>query len=372
MACIAVAAKPVRKRVGFTLVELLVVVAVIGVLIALLLPAVQAAREAARRMRCCNRLKQLGLAAHNFHDVNNRFPPGYLGPVNWGGGPGSADYRTEIDYISGYDDPGYYDNPWLGCLAYLLPYSEQGALAERILVEINPLKLKDTPGQPHAPPAERGWWTDESSWDAACVKLSELICPTSNPYAADTSHIVCLSTAKPTSTVREYMLYASGFGADSPLGLSSYVGCAGGFGTLPGSAWDVFRGVFGNRTTHRMDDINDGTSQTLLFGEGGVGKEWTRSSTDDRFVPHHHAAYVWMSVGALPTAWGLRPDQNPLALYWDYQDWHVFASDHNGLVHFCWADGAVRALSVQMDEYTYIAVSGMYDGARIHEEDLGR
>ena len=93
-------------RGGFTLIELLVVNAIIAALIALLLPAVQAAREAARRMACTNNLKQLGLAAHNYHDVYNVFPRNYtqVGGNAWEAL--SANYR-------------------------LLPYLEQGPLYEQ-------------------------------------------------------------------------------------------------------------------------------------------------------------------------------------------------------------------------------------------------
>jgi prepilin-type N-terminal cleavage/methylation domain-containing protein/prepilin-type processing-associated H-X9-DG protein len=103
-----------RRTRGFTLIELLVVIAIIGVLIALLLPAVQAAREAARRAQCVNNLKQLGLAVANFESVNTSYPPGY-GPYPQGGGG-----RANV-------------------LAQVLPFLEQSSLysAFNFMVDIN-------------------------------------------------------------------------------------------------------------------------------------------------------------------------------------------------------------------------------------------
>ena len=100
-----------RYRHGFTLVELLVVIAIIAILIALLLPAVQAAREAARRTQCANNFKQLGLALHNYHSAQGRFPPGAI-------------YRHPS-----YDPPGGYYNG-AGWSVYILNYLEQGAAYE--------------------------------------------------------------------------------------------------------------------------------------------------------------------------------------------------------------------------------------------------
>ncbi|MHB8897520.1 MAG: DUF1559 family PulG-like putative transporter, partial [Thermoguttaceae bacterium] len=99
-------------RRGFTLVELLVVIAIIGILIALLLPAVQAAREAARRSQCTNNLKQLMLSAHNYHDTHKAFPAG------WGG------TNTDNEWTS--------NRYQMGAFAVLSPFFEQGALYDQI------------------------------------------------------------------------------------------------------------------------------------------------------------------------------------------------------------------------------------------------
>src|SRR5215475_2243150 len=122
-----------RSR-GFTLIELLVVIAIIAILIGLLLPAVQKVRAAAARAKCANNLKQLGIAAHHYHDVNNTFPSAvqvaYF-PVD-----------GSLDITSAYRNPGFGPN-WA---VFLLPYIEQGPL----YATINPASYMASTGVDHS------------------------------------------------------------------------------------------------------------------------------------------------------------------------------------------------------------------------------
>jgi prepilin-type N-terminal cleavage/methylation domain-containing protein len=108
-----------KSRVGFTLVELLVVIAIIGILVALLLPAVQAARESARRSSCQNNLKQLGVALQNYHGVNHKFPENSFWSL------GKQKVCSDVVVVAKNDRKG-------SALLKLMPYLEESVITERL------------------------------------------------------------------------------------------------------------------------------------------------------------------------------------------------------------------------------------------------
>jgi len=212
-----------QRRTAFTLVELLVVIAIIGILIALLLPAVQAAREAARRMTCTNNLKQLSLALHTYHDATRGFPA-------------STGYSYAGD-VYPLRTGNYTTLPLFGPHVALLPYIEQGAVFERFTAAC----------QAATPPALNA---PESEWKNA--NINAFSCPSGTKRTDGMSGIV------------------SGLGT---IYSNSYMFCMGDY---PGGTHinaTNSRGAFGGHKQFRsMGSFTDGTSNTIVFSESIVSE----------------------------------------------------------------------------------------------------
>lgn len=196
------------QRCAFTLLELLIVIAIIGILIGLLLPAVQAARESARRMQCSNNLKQVGLALHSYHDSRKAFSPGYI---------------SEIDSAGNEIGPGW------GWASMMLNRLEQAALFEQINFSL---------------PIEH-----DINRFVRVQSVSTLLCP---------------SDPAPDTWIARRRELSSGalLGDLCQVASANYVGV---FGTTePGVGGD---GIFFRNEPVRFRDIIDGTSTTLMVGE---------------------------------------------------------------------------------------------------------
>ncbi len=327
-----------RAAGGFTLVELLVVITIIGILIALLLPAVQAAREAARRLQCQNNLKQIGFAMLNHEHVQGNFPTGGWG-WQWIGDPDQGfDYRQ----------PG-------GWMFNILPYLEQQALHDL-------QSGKSTSSTPTRTAAAA---------QMIATPLAVMICPTRRrvttfPYVAGHS----LNYSDPVSMVARSDYAACGGDRTSPAfsglwGTSGPADLATGhtsqavaaFGNVAAAA----TGVVYCGSVVKMRDVTDGASNTYLAGEKNVcsdnyldGGDAGDNETLCLGVNEDILRYTWPS-----SLYDNLTNPTTFLYFLPFQDQpgaqrvYCFGSAHAETFNMVFCDGAVHAISYSIDGYWF-------------------
>ena len=294
-------------RSGFTLIELLVVIAIIGVLVGLLLPAVQQAREAARRSACSNNMKQQGLAVHNYADVNpEKFPVGWVG-------------EYEMGEWHGDEGEGH------GFASRMLPFIEQN----------NVYKTIDFGAQVSA----------ASNATARTTVISTFLCPSDSYGAGDVfspgeegagSNDEETPDATPGSTQYSRSNYPGCFGSEHMAGHDHGGGGGGDPGLEPGEGNGIFlAGGSNGENAVSFRDVRDGLSKTIMIGE-----------RDSRL-----GGSLWIGRGD-----GLEAMMSRVVGVGEHVfnsgDPHFedFFSSHPGGVSFVFADGHVAFLSNGMSE----------------------
>lgn len=311
-----------RRPKGFTLVELLVVIAIIGILVALLLPAVQAAREAARRMQCGNNLKQIGLGMHNYADTHKSFPIGLLG-----GGPGQP--------AGSPNDDGF------GWGTAILPFIEQGPLYDRI--------------NPNGRAGVFAAWAavnPTTPWPGGEVSLAVYKCPSSIlPKIIPSSWSVPGGTSAPI-----HRAWWAGYAT------SDYKGAGG-------SCTSDLDGVLAKHAEipggRKLADIIDGLSNTLLVAESSYVNSEKPPATPTRVTDWP----VW--IGGLGEDEQIRINGRtgaPINCGCRRANWTTWTSDdcafsmHPGGAQFAFCDGSVQFLSVNIAMTTYCWLHSINDG----------
>jgi prepilin-type N-terminal cleavage/methylation domain-containing protein len=299
-------------QAAFTLVELLVVIAIIGILVAMLLPAVQSAREAARRMQCSNNLKQLALAMHNYHTAVGSFPPGAIVENN------------------------------LSWNVFLLPYIEQQNLYD---------KFSFAKGEFYAGTNNEG-----------PNKLIHGLIPVQAYFCPSAAGKIC---SHPSSTLGDgRKAYTSHYyGTMGPTGVDAAGKTYPTDTITPASDVTTYgsfasTGIFFRNRVTRIDDIRDGSSNTLLLGEiaggagDGDGASWIRGfafGTDPNNVTSNGMSSS-KSINASINA--------PPGLFNHFS----FSSLHPGGAHFALGDGSVRFFSQSIDIFLYKALASRASG----------
>jgi prepilin-type N-terminal cleavage/methylation domain-containing protein/prepilin-type processing-associated H-X9-DG protein len=371
----------IRRWRGFTLIELLVVIAIIAILIGLLLPAVQKVRDAAARMSCQNNLKQQGLALHNYHDVNAKFPAAMINSGRAGNGSAAqfngtiSNYkRPEINlqaiYGTGTTPTTYVVFNHTGFVA-LLPYIEQDNLFKQYSYQNISNGSMSTNGFTYVfGPDPAG----NPNRVVASVPIKIYTCPSDESPAP----VV-------VSTDGAHTFYERGVGGQFPGVARSNYFFNTGYYTDYDRDWGQCaiwaRGPFGNNGSANLTMI-DGTSNTLAIGEGrqqwrtssSFGPYWgagthtsvhgrilhcTRNNADcpNGFQASGGTNYTTAYEYCQPNAPNNQLVSGVTGSAGTYQYAWQFSSKHAGGVNFLFCDGSVKLISNTIDYYTLMALS---------------
>ncbi|MEX2172110.1 MAG: DUF1559 domain-containing protein [Pirellulales bacterium] len=336
-----------RLRRGFTLVELLVVIAIIGILVALLLPAVQAAREAARRSQCQNNIKQIGLGLVNFHDVYGHFPVG--GEVGF-----TRDQSNR--YVPGGlpgNGSGGFANVHQSWMAWILPFVEEQAVADQI-----------PPDNTTAPIMV---WV-MSRPDQLIPVIGLFRCP-SDDYERDLPHSNYTGSMGPTCISSGFCSFNQ-FACESPYWENTSIDHGLPDSCGPGKPCPL-HGMFTRWGAIRvkLKEVTDGTSKTIMVGEKRPAYEGHSA-----VVARAPSVGWWAGTNSgyafgntiVPINFAINPDQTnctpPNFHKSNYNTSAGFSSHHTGGALFVLVDGSVQFINESIDQLTLNLVGHKSDG----------
>jgi len=317
--------RPRYSRGAFTLVELLVVIAIIGILVALLLPAVQAAREAGRRAQCQNNLKQMGLALHNFHDTHHQFPAALIHSGRYNNPKGVPYCGPEVCYKN---EP-YVVYNHTGFVA-LLPFLEQQPLFQQY-----DYRQVGSSSSPYGIPIGADTSTNPNR-TIADTRLKVYTCPSDrDPVSVTSSDSRTTGFYERTNARRSNYLFNSGLTTDYDAPWPQASGTS--------------RGTFGNDGAAGMQTCVDGTSNTIAIGES------KQMHTDPAYGPYwgtgtHTAVHgLGYHINFTPNyPYGACSGTQLKCQYaWGFGSWHTQTT------LFVMCDGAVRSLPDRINYLTF-------------------